>query len=135
MESVLAAFIIIFVILFGVLTLSGAFLSNQDAIRVTWLEMEERLADQSRTSLTAVQTSIEDSGTTVKVTLRNDGLTKLADFQQWDMILHYFDDGEPSVYHINWMPYADNMPAANDWTVNGCLIDAGEEVNAAYEPE
>jgi hypothetical protein len=36
METVLAAFIIVFIVLFAAFTLSHAFLSSQDTLRVAW---------------------------------------------------------------------------------------------------
>ena len=86
--------------------------------------------------MSPVETQTISDGAMVEVMLRNDGDTKLADFDQWDVILQYTaDDGS----HTAWYPYVE--PAffglwQNKWTYHSILSDAfdpdilnpGEEV-------
>jgi archaellum component FlaF (FlaF/FlaG flagellin family) len=101
-ENVLAAFIILFTLLFGVLTLADAMLSAQDELLASWEGVENRLDEQSRTRLSAVEAHTGDAGSTIELTLRNEGDTRLADFDQWDVILQHYDTNTPAVYHIAW---------------------------------
>jgi len=115
METAIAALIILTVVLFGVLTLTYAYISAQDTILESWREMEERLGDRARTNLSPV--GAEAIGQkTVEVILENEGDTKLADFDQWDVIVQYDtdDDGDHDV--AEWLTYVTSMPMAGNWS-------------------
>jgi hypothetical protein len=132
METALTAIIIIFIILFAVLTLSDTFVSTQDILAQSWQEMEARLDDQARTELTFLDAYTSDGGTFLTLTLRNEGTVKLIDFAEWDLILQYYDAG--SDYHINRLSFRDGVPSANEWVVDGLYVDTEEQVDEVYEP-
>ena len=133
MESVLTAFIAIIIILFATLTHYHSTLSAQDTMQVSWQEMKERLGEQARTDLSPIGAQTSSAGAVVELTLRNDGETKLADFDQWDVIVQYYE--APTVYHIDWLLYVDGSePVSNEWTVVGIYLDAAGAVPEAYEP-
>jgi archaellum component FlaF (FlaF/FlaG flagellin family) len=142
METVLTALVIIAIIVFAVLTLTEAFLSAQDTVRASWQELERRWGEQARTDLSPVGTQIKSDGAVVELTLRNDGDTKLADFDQWDVIVQYYEveieDDDPPVYqyhyHIYWLPYVESEPVTNEWKVVGIYLDAAGAVPETYEP-
>jgi hypothetical protein len=120
METAIAALIIIALIIFGLLTLFERALSAQDTIQQSWQEMEARLEEQSRTDLTPIGGETRVVGNDlVQITLRNDGDTKLANFEQWDVILQYTAGGNPVTEWYSW------GPGVNQWTE---LIDAGDDV-------
>ena len=132
MESVLTAAISLFVLIYGVLTLSYASLDAQDNMQEAWREMETRLDDQARTRLTLVDVQVADGGSAVRVTLRNDGDTKLFDYEHWDAILHYYDGS--AQYYVDWLPYRDSTTVtSNQWTVSGIYVDAELGIPEAYE--
>lgn len=134
METVLTAFIIIFIILFAVLTLSYVFLSTQDTIHTSWQEMEARLGDQARTNISPIGGRFISAELAMELTYRNIGSTRLTDFDEWDVIVEYYDDAVPGGFHVNWLPYIASSPANNEWTVEGIYLDAGEAVAEVYEP-
>jgi hypothetical protein len=69
-----------------------------------------------------VSAQVSDDGAAVELTVRNTGQTKLADFDQWDLILQYYDAG--AAYHIVWVPYEEaNPPAPNTWSVEDIALD------------
>ncbi len=132
METVVAALIIIALVLFGMLTLAHGYLSAQDQILESWQAMEARVGEQSRTSLLPVRAEALGVGDVVEITVRNDGHTKLADYQQWDVILQY-DAASSRV--TEWCPYAGAAePAPNQWTVTGIYLDAQRDIAEVYEP-
>lgn len=133
METVVTAVIILFIVLFAVLTLSYAFISAQDGLHVSWQDMEHRLAEQERTALSTVDAHTAGGGVIVELTLRNVGSTRLADFEQWDAILEYYDAGSPAGRHIGWMPFTSS-PAVNQWSVAGFYLDALQDTGEAFEP-
>ncbi len=129
METSIATLIILTVVLFGVLTMTQVYLSAQDTILESWREMEERLGERARTNISLGATS----ATTITVTtiLTNDGDTKLADFDQWDVILQY--NGADSEEHVEWCQYASGTGCR--WykgTISGDfepgILNPGEEV-------
>jgi len=94
--------------------------------------MEER----ARTDLSPVDAQTTDGGAYVEVTLRNDGDTRLADFDQWDVILEY--DGSDALHYIEWCPYVEPGLFGlwqNKWThyfssdvFDPDILNPGEEV-------
>jgi len=126
MEASIAALIILTVVLFGVLTLTYAYISAQDTILESWREMEERLGDRARTNLSPVGAETI-SETMVEVTLSNDGDTKLADFDQWDVIVQY-DSAGGNV--VEWLSYStEESLMSGEWGNNN-----GEDIGDILEP-
>ncbi len=121
METSIATLIILTVVLFGVLTMTQVYLSAQDTILESWREMEERLGDRARTQISAVGAATTD-GNSVTLTLENEGSTKLADFDQWDVILQY--NGADSEEHVEWCQYASGT---------GCWWSKGV-ISGDFEP-
>jgi archaellum component FlaF (FlaF/FlaG flagellin family) len=132
METVLTAFIILTLLLFAGGTLFEGYLTAQDTIQTAWQEMEERLGEQTRTSLTAVDAQTQSAGSVVELTLRNDGSVKLTDFEQWDVIIQHY--AASSTYAIAWLPYVAGEPASNEWSVVGIYMDAAGLVPEVFEP-
>jgi len=122
METAIAAVIILTVFLFAVFTSTLDFFSAQDAMLESWQEMEERTEERARTSITAIGAETDDDGDIVEVTLRSNGNIKLADFDQWDVILQY-----ESVFgsHIEWY-------GPDEWTY-GTYLDA-PDVADVFDP-
>lgn len=119
METAIPALIIIMLIIAGTLTLTHGFLAAQDAMQESWREMEERMAERTRTRVSTVGAQATDLGATVVVTLSNAGETKLADFEQWDVILEY--TGSDSQHYTEWYPFGLGQ---NEWTKTGIYLDA-----------
>ena len=98
MEAAIASLIVMTMLLYGMLSTSHSHLSAQDAVLQSWRETERRLADDARTGISL--TGAATDGNTVTLTLENAGETRLADFDQWDVILQY--DGIDAQEHIEW---------------------------------
>ena len=127
METAIAALIVLTVVLFGALTIVQGYLSSQDAIMTSWREMEERLGERARTkiSVDGPGTVVDSPGHTVVVTLTNEGSTKLADFDQWDVIVQYDSDGNNVV---KWLSYVKGGPGwrSDEWS---------EGIEDVFEPD
>jgi hypothetical protein len=119
--------------LFGVLTLADAALSAQDALQESWQGMGARLGEQARTRVSSVEAHTGDIGTSIELTLQNSGDMRLVDFDQWDVVLEYYDDNNLPAYHIAWLPYIKSNPAGNQWTVAGIYGSSGEAAEI-FEP-
>lgn len=133
METVLAALIVVTFFLFAVLTFSHTYLSGQDSLQIAWREMEDRLGERNRTNLTPVSSTTQSNGSVIELTFQNDGDTKLADFDQWDVVAQYYQAS--GSYQIIWLPYVAGEPANNEWTVAGIYLDAASLQAEVFEPD
>ncbi|MCA9874876.1 MAG: hypothetical protein KC441_14495 [Anaerolineales bacterium] len=132
METILTAFIVLALILFATLTIFSGYLNAQDTLRVSWQEMQTRLNDQLHTDLSPVRAETRSSGAVIELTLRNDGDTRLTDFDSWDVVLEYYTP--PGDYEIDWYTYMDGEPAAGEWSVAGLYQDAATAEGEVFEP-
>ncbi|MCC6896791.1 MAG: hypothetical protein IT321_28500 [Anaerolineae bacterium] len=134
MESVVAAFIMIFLSMFSVLTLASSVISSHDSYQSEMRALESRISTQSRTRLSQINARTVNSGTVVQTTYVNDGGEKITDFDTWDVIVQYYDTAVPSNYYTTWMPYEAGSPASNEWTIKGIYADAKREIEEIYDP-
>lgn len=133
MENVFTAFVVILLILFTVLTLSEVFVSVQSALATSWQEMEARRAEQTSTYLDATEAVVNDDGTLITLTYRNEGNSRLMDFKPWDVIIQYYDESDE--YHVGWLPFKPGgTPSENEWAVEGIYLDATSGVEERFEP-
>ena len=105
MDTALSGLIIIMILLLAVITLSYSFLSTQEAVVDSWQEMEERMEERVRTDLLPIGAVASSGGSFVDVTLRNEGSTKLTDFDQWDVIVQYDSTGDGNCDIVDWFSY------------------------------
>ena len=134
MESVLTGVVILFLILFAVLTFAENGMAAQTSIQDAWQEMQARVDLQSRSYLQVMNAHIMDHGTVMEVTLANTGSVKLADFDDWDAIVQYLDDGEPGQYHIERLPY-DSLAGSNRWRVESIFLDEPRAIVETFDPD
>ena len=135
METILVILILMGIILFGAPLLAHSYFSSQEAIAASFREMQSRAAERAKTEISLLREQGQD-GANVEFVLENAGNIKLADYDQWDVIVEYDDDAEPQERHSVWLPYS-RWPDDNRWWVVGIYSDAtirGSEVAEAYEP-
>ena len=136
MEQVVVAVILIFLLLFGVLTLTNAFIQAQSTLEVSWEEMNSRASEISNTSISPVEMRILNAGGEIEVTIRNGGATKLADYDRWDVFAEYYEDGgSDPVYHLARLAYQDASPSSNEWTETALYIDKDNDIAESYDPD
>ncbi|MCA9944957.1 MAG: hypothetical protein KC449_15840 [Anaerolineales bacterium] len=132
MESLITVILVVTLILFAGLNIFQETLDAQDALTATWQEMEEISGDRARTVLTPISSTIKSNGAIIEVILKNDGSTKLTDFDRWDLFVQYYTDS--ASYEIDWYPYVTTYPASNQWTNAGIYVDASSAESEVYEP-
>jgi archaellum component FlaF (FlaF/FlaG flagellin family) len=111
MDTAIAGLIVITILVLAMLTLFHSFLSAQDTISASWQQMTKRMEERARTDLSPVGAETTPLGNAVEITLSNEGDTKLADFEQWDVILQYTDsDGHATT---TWCSFGSGQ---NQWT-------------------
>ncbi len=127
METIILSIICIALVVFGGMTMSRGFISSVDTSTAGLEEVGQRNEIILRTELSPVSTNMPSSDT-IEVIIENTGQTRLAEFDKWDFIVHYYDSTGDS--HVDWLPYADT-PGDNEWTVSWIKLDGATEV---YEP-
>ncbi len=126
MENAITGLIVVTLLLLAVFTIGQTYLTTQGAVLESWRGMEERLGERFRTNLSPVRAEVLVGGHFVELTLQNDGDTKLADFERWDVIVQYHEDG--GMYIQRWLPY-DDLGGDNSW-----LVDFSEGSMDVIEP-
>lgn len=133
MESALVTLILVTVVLFGVLTIADSYFAAQDALMMARQELEARNLERAGTVLALVGTETKNDGAVVEITFRNEGSTKLADFEQWDVVVQYYS--ATGIYRTNWLPYREvALVSDNQWTVAGLYVTAAAATPEVYEP-
>ena len=135
MENVLAAVIIIFLLLFGGLTMSSAFISAQETIITAAQVVTDRANDIAGTDIKAVSLQVIDSGSAIEVIVRNEGDRKLADFDKWDLFTEYYDSAATPTYHAERLPYDATGTVINAWSLDGIYLDAETGIGESYEAD
>jgi hypothetical protein len=128
METIIVSLVCIALIVFGGMTMSHGFMTSVDASTSGLSEVGQRDETIIRTVLTPVSAS-QPAANMVEVILENDGQTKLADFNKWDVIFHYYDGG--GNYYIVWLPYTEAALNDNEWEVGWIRLDDQPEI---FEP-
>ncbi len=126
MDSILAAVFVMFLMVFGVLTLTEEFVGIQTTVQEAWQAMDARRDDQYGTQLVGRDAQTSDNGSLILVTLHNTGMVKLADFARWDVFIQYMDDAVPSGYHIDRVRYSPNDPTIEGWYINTIALSDGQ---------
>ena len=130
MDTVLIALLVMMVILFGVLTLTSGWLASQRLAAAAWDERQARALERSATALRIVDASAQ--GGEITLTVENEGSSNLADYDQWDLIVHcYTAMGQ---YRIRRLRHAPAAPMGEWWDVQGIYVDASESRPEVYDP-
>jgi hypothetical protein len=113
MSNAIVTLFVVALMLTAVLTWSNASFSSMDSAAQSWKQMVETTKEVLRTDIEVIDAQVQDSF--VEVYVRNCGELRLAQFDEWDVITHYYDDlGE---YHISRLTYAldDGTIASDDF--------------------
>ncbi len=133
MESALATLIIMTAVIFSVFTMSDAYFTTEDLLWQARTVMEEQNAVQASTALEFVQSNVTSSGALIELTFRNGGRSKVADYDQWDLIIQHYSAA--GIYTVQWLPYVTTpAPGNNEWTVAGIYLSAASGTPEIYEP-
>ena len=133
MENALISLILIGLILFSVLSITQVSITSEDALLTSWRDMEALSEERARTDPEWVSASTSPSGSSINVVLHNGGATRLADFDEWDVVVQYYTTS--NTYYIRYITYTDSTPGSNEWTVSGIYSDYSSATPEYYEPD
>jgi len=115
------------------MTMSQNFLHAFDGMTSEFVDLTSRNENIIRTSLQPVSTTLLPGRQILEITLRNDGETKITDFELWDVTVQYYD--YLNNYHTYWLTYVEGTPGDNQWRVKGIYLDAATETSELLEPD
>lgn len=93
--------------------MSQGFLTSADTTALSFEDISVREGDILRTELSMLRAAHLSWADLVRVSVDNSGRTKLASFDKWDFIVHYYDSG--GSYHTEWLPFTDEALEDNEW--------------------
>jgi len=113
MATIIVSIICIAMIVVGGMTLSQGILTSADSAALSVEEIGIREGEITRTDPDAVRAAYIFWADLLQVTVENAGQTKLASFDKWDFIVHYYDGS--GIYHTEWLPYTSGALGDNEW--------------------
>jgi hypothetical protein len=115
----------------GGMTMSQGFLHSIDNTSNNIQVISQRDEEIMRTNID-VLTANQTASNQLRIVIQNDGQTKLASYNQWDVIVNYFDAVGNG--HVTWLPYTTESPGDNQWTLQGIYIDVGGQSPEVFNP-
>lgn len=131
METALVSIICIALLIFGGMTMSQGFMTSVDASTTGLSEIGQQTEEIMRTVLTPIDASVSLNvgPDPLEIVLENTGQTKMADFEKWDVIVQYYDEGGD--YQVAWLPYSSSGAGINQWGVEWIKLNGQAEI---FEP-
>jgi hypothetical protein len=115
MAVAVVTIICIAMIVVGGMALSQGILTSTDSQAISAESISVREGEMMRTGLDTLRAAQLTWGDCLRVTVKNNGQTKLASYDKWDIIVCY-EDGAGQTYST-WLPYTANAtPGNNEWT-------------------
>jgi hypothetical protein len=113
MATIVVCIICIAMIVVGGMTLSQGILTSADVTALSVEDLSIRENEINRTVLEAQRAAKLSWAEYLRVTVKNTGQIKLADFDKWDIFVNYYDSA--GNYTTRWLPYTDETPGNNQW--------------------
>jgi hypothetical protein len=129
MASAIVTIICVAMIVVGGMTLSQGIMTSSDSRAISVDEISVREGELMRTSLDTLRAAQLSWGDYLRVTVKNNGQTKLASFDRWDVIASY--EASDGTQYSTWLPYVTAEPGINEWQ----KVRVGLGPNPGFEPE
>jgi hypothetical protein len=113
MATAVVTIICIAIMIMGGVILTQGILNSADATAISVEDITLREGELTRTSLEAASAAELSWPGLLRVTVYNNGQTKLAGFEKWDVIVDYTDDG--GTRYTRRLPYTGGELAPNQW--------------------
>jgi archaellum component FlaF (FlaF/FlaG flagellin family) len=124
MDNAIPALVIGAILLVASSLMARGTLHTYEQLGGTIKDMETRMGEQARTRLTVTSATLDGEGDTVMVSLRNDGQSRLANFDRVDLIVTYYSS--PTASENLWLPYEAGAPTPGSWTIVSIADDVHE---------
>jgi len=111
--------------------MSQNFFTSWDTSTDEFANISDRNMAVLQTDITTLSSQVVPGCDYVEISLKNRGQTAIADFEQWDFIVQYYDSQDS--YYVTYLDYVEGEPANNQWTVKGIYINAGNQTAEILE--
>ena len=131
MSNALVSLILVALMIVAGMTFSKTAINAFDDMTTSWQDAEETRMETLRSDAAAINAAVTPSG--VSIYLKNTGQSPLEGYQDWDIIVHYYDAG--GNYYIKHLSYtANGVPDNNQW--NCSTIFSGQDLlrEEAFQP-
>ncbi len=129
MATIVVSIMCIALIVVGGMALSQGILTSADTTALSFDRMRAIEVDMMRTEVVALRAEYLSWSDLLRVTVDNNGQSRLGSFDKWDFIVHYHDDG--GSYYSEWLPYTEGAPGDNEWQKAGIYLNGQPEL---FEP-
>lgn len=131
METIFVSLICIVLMVIGGMTMSQGFLHSVDNTSNNYQVLSQRDQDILRTNVSILSTT-QGTSDSLEVSLRNDGHTKLTNFDRWDIIVFYHDASNNN--HATYLSYTSSDLGNNQWKLVGIYVDASALSPEIFDP-
>ena len=111
---------------------SQALLIMMDSGIQSWKQMVETVWEVNRTDIEIVNANY--TAPYAKVLVHNCGKLQIAQFENWDVFIQYYD-GNNTMYIESLSYTGGGNPSANEWTVSTIYTDTDLSQQEIYEPD
>jgi hypothetical protein len=118
-----ALFVAAIFLLATVMVGRGGFI-GMDNVGQSLKTSEVRGIQRAGTELVVTGSSIDSAGANVTITVRNEGMTAIADFSRMDVVVQYF--GETATRYDKWIAYTSGALGSDTWTTGAFTNDVFE---------
>ena len=131
MSTVITTLVMIAMLLTTGLAMAQSSLTSMDYMAECWKETESSAQEISRTDISILDA--QTAGGFVEVLIDNSGSIHIAQFPNWDVLVHYYDDNGD--YYIVQAEYVEGTtPGDNQWSVVGIYTDDTLGQEEIFEP-
>lgn len=128
MENVFSGIIVFFLIMLSLLTLFGVGLESQIEVVEAWQAMQDRAYQKIDADMDAADLTFTASG--ARLVLAYNGSSPLHRFDNWDVVVNYYDNDSTPEYHIAYLPYG-----VGGWQVDNIYLDYELAETEVFEPD
>jgi hypothetical protein len=129
MTTAVVTIICIALVVVGGMAMSQGILTSADTAALSAEAISAREGNIMRTDVAAMRAEeLSWADSLLRVTVANDGQTKLASFDKWDFIVQYHNGSNT---YSRWLPYTEGTPGNNEWGKARICLDGQTEV---FEP-
>ncbi len=124
MDNAIPALVIGAILLVASSLMARGTLHSYEQLGGSIKEMETRMGEQARTRLSVTSATLDVERDTLMLSLRNDGQSRLANFDRVDVIVTFFTG--PATTQNAWLPYEAGAPTPGSWTIVSITDDVHE---------
>lgn len=138
MDSILPALLAVAILVLASLMLGRSSFTSIRVVTDAWQDAEERSVERVRSDITI--TSITTSGSTVNVTVRNNGATPVVDFSRMDLVVQYSSGSSNYTKYLDYTTESSPQPAdtwrvvsINNDVIDPRILNTGENMSIQIE--